>query len=95
MNYARIDNEGIVREIIPEFDPTFPGIPITERFHKSIVDTLVEIPAGLDVEEQWAYSEETGFVAPVTPEPMVPEESSDISEEEATQAYKEGVNSAE
>lgn len=95
MNYARIDNEGIVREIIPEFDPTFPDIPITERFHKSIVDTLVEIPADLEVKEQWTYNEETGFVAPVVPVYVEPEESSDISEEEATQAYKEGVNSAE
>lgn len=64
MNYARIDN-GIVREIIPEFDPIFPNIPVTDRFHKSIIDTLVKIPEDVDVQQHWTYSEETGFAAPV------------------------------
>lgn len=64
MKYARVDNEGIVREIIPEFDPTFPNIPITERFHKSIIEQLVEIPADIDVQQHWTYNKETGFQSP-------------------------------
>lgn len=67
MNYARIDN-GIVREIIPEFDPIFPNIPVTDRFHKSIIDTLVAIPEDVDVQQHWTYNKETGFVAPVVEE---------------------------
>ena len=65
MNYARVDSEGIVREIIPEFDPIFPNVPVTERFHKSIIETLVEIPEGINVEQHWTYNKETGFAAPV------------------------------
>lgn len=64
MKYARID-DGKVREIIPAIDPTFPDIPITERFHKSIIDTLVEIPNGVEVEQHWTYTLENGFKPPV------------------------------
>lgn len=63
MNYARIEN-GVVVEIIPAVDEAFPEIPIEDRFHKSIIDQMVEIPSDLDVQQYWTYSEE-GFVPPV------------------------------
>lgn len=69
MNYARIEN-GVVREVIPAFDPAFPTIPIEDRFHKSIIDQLVEIPDSLDVSEFWLYSAEGGFEPPVVEAPL-------------------------
>lgn len=63
MVYARIDN-GKVAELIPAFDPVFPGIPVEQRFHKSIVAQLVEVPEGLNVGQHWLYTEENEFEAP-------------------------------
>ena len=63
MNYARIE-EGIVKEIIPAFDETFPNIPIEERFHESIIAQLITIPEGIEVEQYWIYDAINGFIKP-------------------------------
>ena len=59
MEYARIVG-GSVAEIIQGTD-----VPIAERFHPSIVATLVAVPDGSGVGEGWAYT--NGEFAP--PEP--------------------------
>ena len=65
MNYAHIE-DNIVVELIPEFDPVFPNIPITERFSAEFL-TLCELVSD-DVQLNYIKTE-TGFVPP---KPIIP-----------------------
>lgn len=52
-------------------DGFVPGIvPMAERFHPDFVAGLVEVPAGLAVEQGWTYAGGS-FAAPVPPEVVV------------------------
>lgn len=73
MNYARVEN-GKVVEIIPAIDPNFPEIPVQDRFHKSIIDQLVEIPEDLAVEQHWNYTKNNGFIPPIVETEIIEEE---------------------
>lgn len=42
MKYVRIE-KNVVREIIPEFDPNFPTVPIGERYPQEFVKKLVAV----------------------------------------------------
>lgn len=42
MKYVRIE-KNVVREIIPEFDPNFPDVPVSERYPQEFVKKLVAV----------------------------------------------------
>lgn len=55
MKYLYIDNDRIVREIIPALDERFPGIPITQRYAKSFLDKCLEVGDDVAVEPGMEY----------------------------------------
>ena len=55
MKYARIDENRIVREIIPSEDPVFPGMPVTERYSKDFLSQCLELPDEVPVEQDMEY----------------------------------------
>ena len=55
MKYVRIDNDKIVREIIPDYDPIFPGVPITQRYAKDFLAQCLEVSDEMSVEQNWVY----------------------------------------
>ena len=69
MKYVRLNNN-VVAEIIPEFDPTFPNVPITERYPAELVKKLVAVDDSVE-----GYNAETGeFSEPEQPKPVTPSE---------------------
>ncbi len=74
MKYVRLNNNVVV-EIIPEFDPVFPNVPITERYPAEFVKKLVAVDDSVEVRVGMVYNAETGvFSVPEPPavEPDVP-----------------------
>lgn len=64
LKYARIVNS-IVMEIIPEYDPLFPNIPLSKRYSDGYVSLLTSIPESTDCQTGWIYNQETKvFIAP-------------------------------
>lgn len=55
MKYARIDDQRIVREVIPNIDPRFPGIPITARYSPDFLAFCLELPDTAKVEQDMEY----------------------------------------
>lgn len=69
MNYIYVENN-IAREIVPEYDLAFPGIPVEERYSEEFVSQLIADDSG-DVNVGWIYDPETKeFSAPPPPEPI-------------------------
>ena len=67
--YVRIA-DNIVVEIIPEFDPVFPGVPITDRYAPDFLAHCIQVPDEADVKQGWLYDPATGgFFEPPAPEP--------------------------
>lgn len=75
--YILLDNNA-VKEIIPDIDPTFPGIPIESRYPAKFVAQLLHVDDDTEVQQNWVYDPETGtFSEPPVPDP-VPEPPSDL-----------------
>lgn len=56
-----------VKEIIPDIDPIFPGIPIEERYTAEFVASLLHVEDETVVEQNWIYDPETEtFSAPLS-----------------------------
>lgn len=55
--------EGKVHEIIPEDDPVFPGIPITERYSQRFLADCVTVEDDTPVHEGMLYQDDV-FVEP-------------------------------
>lgn len=71
MRYIRIDDNNVAQETILEFDPTFPDIPISERYPKDFVELLIPVEDCIEVGQHWIYNRETNtFNAPPIPEPQ-------------------------
>jgi hypothetical protein len=69
MRYVYIE-EGKAHEIIPEFDPVFPGVPMSERYSPDFIAKCVKAADSAAVEFGWIYDEGAGvFSAPPEPEP--------------------------
>lgn len=70
--YIRLDENNIVREILPDIDPVFPGIPIERRYPADFVAALLHISDDTSVEQNLVYDVESGaFVeAPVQQLPV-------------------------
>ena len=70
MKYAFLVNN-VVNEIIPDENPAFPGIPITERYSPDILDACIALQDDAQVDEGMIYNPETQtFSAPPEPEPL-------------------------
>jgi len=46
--YIKFEN-GIVAEIIPDIDPTFPDVPIGERYPVDFIEELLHVEDGTKV----------------------------------------------
>ena len=62
MKYVFVQN-GVVGAVIPEKDPTFPGIPIRKRYSAEFLSSCVAVKDGVAVESGWLYVD-GGFVEP-------------------------------
>ena len=56
--YIRFEN-GLVSEIVPDIDPTFPNVPIEERFPAEFIAELKYCADDTEVEVGMMYYEET------------------------------------
>lgn len=59
-------HDGVVVEIIPDFDPIFPGIPVEDRFSPEFLKECV--PCDETVQQRYTYSEGKFFEPVVEPE---------------------------
>lgn len=76
--YILLD-ENNVKEIIPDEDPVFPGVPIGERYAPDFVAQLMHVPDGVRVAQNWVYDPEDGtFSEPPAPEPPVEAENGNV-----------------
>lgn len=74
MVFARIEKT-IVAEIIPEFDPVFPNVPVGERYPADVIKKLVAVEDEESVHVGMVYDVETGeFSEPEQPKPVTPSE---------------------
>ena len=74
MKYVRLNNNVVV-EIIPEFDPIFPDVPIEQRYPAEFVKKLVAVDNSVEVCVGMVYNAETGeFSEPEQPKPVTPSE---------------------
>jgi|GEM_PF-2288421 len=64
--YILLENSA-VKEIIPDFDPVFPGIPITERYAPDFVKKLICVSDDTEVGQNWTY-DGVKFSPPEPPE---------------------------
>lgn len=62
-------------EIIPNIDPTFPGVPVEVRYTPEFLADCVVVSEAVEVECNWSYDAEAGtFSAPPMPEMEVDHE---------------------
>lgn len=66
--YLYIENN-IVRELIPDTDPAFPSVSITERYPPDFMAQLVHVPDDTEVDQRWVYDPATGTFSPPPPPP--------------------------
>lgn len=83
-----------VQEIIPDFDPTFPDIPIAERYPAKFIEKLLYVDDDTEVEQNMLYNSETGtFSEPPAPDP-VPEPQPEPTPEPAPQTLDDQLTAA-
>jgi hypothetical protein len=75
VKYVRLNNN-VVAEIIPEFDPVFPNVPIEQRYPAEFVKKLVAVDDNVEVRVGMVYDAETGTFS--EPEPVTPSEPPDV-----------------
>ena len=86
------EQDRTVKEIIPDIDPIFPGVPIEDRYAPDFLEKLRHFPDNTEVEQNWVLDEVAMiFSPPETGETM----HYTITDAEIDQAYREGVNDAE
>lgn len=57
--YLLLDENFRVKEMIPDINPIFPHVPITMRYEKDLVDSLIYVADDTDVSYGYAFNEET------------------------------------
>lgn len=55
MQYLRVDENGVVKEVIPEIDETFPNLPIESRYPAAFVSALIAVPDSVEVTLEYVY----------------------------------------
>ena len=89
MQYVLLNNN-VVSEVIPEINPKFPDIPISERYTVDFIAKLKPISDEIEVGQNYVYdSESETFIAPEKYEPV--ETTMKIADLMAV--YQEGVES--
>lgn len=58
--YILLDDNSCVSEIIQDYDPTFPGVPISERYSSEFISMLLHVSDEIEVFTGWIYDKETG-----------------------------------
>lgn len=99
MKYILLEDNK-VKEIIPDFNPVFPGIPIEKRYPSAFIAQLIPVEDDVEVEQNWVYDLEAGtFSAPPIPEPEEDPGMDDVDPDtgltgwdEMAAAIMEGVN---
>lgn len=102
MKYILLEDNK-VKEIIPDFNPVFPGIPMEKRYPTAFIAQLIPVEDEVEVAQNWLYDPETGtFSAPPEPEPVELDEDPGLDDvdpdtgltgwDEMAAAIMEGVN---
>lgn len=74
MKYIRINENNAVMEIIPDYHPVFPDIPIEQRYSPDFIAKLIQVSDETPVEQSWFYNpDDQTFSAPPPPEPGEPD----------------------
>ena len=68
--YAYIIDK-IVREVIPDIDPIFPGIDIKERYPADMLAKCVHVDDGADVKQGMVYDAESGTFSMPEVKPVI------------------------
>lgn len=68
--YAYIIDK-IVREVIPDIDPIFPGIDIKERYPADMLAKCVHVEDGADVKQGMVYDAESGTFSMPEVKPVI------------------------
>ena len=61
--YKLLTKENVVKELIPDFHPAFPDIPIEKRYPPAFVASLIHVDDDTDVKPSMVYDKETGLFA--------------------------------
>lgn len=85
--YILLNKNNVVQENIPDIDPTFPGIPIEERYTEDFVKRMVHVADDEQVTQGMVYDTDTGTFS--LPPPPAPEETTQ-TEQEIPEAQTEG-----
>ena len=57
--YVLLDENLRVKELIPDVNPVFPEVPITERYAKQFVDSLIYVDDDVNIAQGYAFNEDT------------------------------------
>ena len=79
MKYVLI-SKNRVAEIIQDYDPTFPGIPIEDRYSSDFLAQCVAVDNDKEIQQNWVY-ENSAFSPPSEPESEDDETAEDESVE--------------
>lgn len=64
--YIYLTESNVVRELIPDFDPTFPGVSVHDRFAPDFVAKLIHVDDASGAEQGLVYDQDTGtFTDPI------------------------------
>lgn len=91
MKYIRLEKD-VVAEIIPEFNPLFPSVPVSERYPKEFVKKLIEtadetaVYVGMKRKEDGTY---------IVPETLIMPKYSTLDEEKTAKIAESKVKLAE
>ena len=89
MQYVLLNNN-VVYEVIPEIDPIFPEVLITDRYAADFIAKLMPVADEIEVGQNYVYDSESKiFIAPEKYEPV--ETMMKIADLMA--AYQKGVDS--
>ena len=92
MKYVLLSNRSVMN-IIPEYDPAFPNIPLSKRFSAAFIRELIPVSDDIEVRSGMVYDIETGeFREP--PEPELTEDEELEIEVSATQPTKQAATDA-
>lgn len=80
--YVRLDENNFVTEIIPDIDPVFPDVPVSERYTADFVAALIYVDDSVEIACGMVYDKEAETFA--FPEPVARPPAEDTTEEDIT-----------
>lgn len=91
MKYVRLEKD-IVAEIIPEFNPLFPNVPVAERYPKEFVKGLIETADETNVYVGMKRQEDGTYIVPET---VIHPKHSTLDEEKTAKIAESKIKLAE